>query len=231
MLGRLHLRVFRAIREILMKSGKANKWLIEPSISRYLMWLKSLIASGNIEHLVKLDQAWLPYKAINLLEHMDQNTKVFEWGSGASTIWFARRFESIVSIEHDPSWHHSVRQIVKNYTFRNIKLTRDLPQKSHSPTVSSGRRGYKNLDFLEYVHVIGDHDKFDLIVIDGRARVECLWEALNHLNVSGTILLDNAQRRRYWKAVKGLKGRNQTRVVFGLTSSSLIPTVSLFIYS
>lgn len=223
--------MFKALRGFLNKSRRFNEWLNKPSSSRNSTWLKSCIQVGNVEGLVRLDQAWLPYKALRILELINKDAKVFEWGSGASTVWLAKRFASIISIEHDPFWHHSVKRIVEDYKFQNIGLKLIMARESRSPRIASSREGYRNLDFFEYVMSIDDHDKFDLIVIDGRARVACLERALNHLNEGGIVLLDNVQRRRYWKAIRALKGRYQTHAVFGLTSSSLVPTICLFVYS
>ncbi len=33
-----------------------------------------------------------------------------EWGSGRSTVWFAKRVAEITSVEHDPKWASIVRK-------------------------------------------------------------------------------------------------------------------------
>jgi hypothetical protein len=45
---------------------------------------------------------------------------------------------------------------------------------------------------------------FDLIVIDGRCRSECLEEARHKLTDGGVIVFDNSSRRRYREAINRL---------------------------
>ncbi len=33
---------------------------------------------------------------------------VFEWGSGASTVWYAARARLVTAVEHDPGWHEVI---------------------------------------------------------------------------------------------------------------------------
>src|SRR3954471_20501401 len=48
---------------------------------------------------------WFTYPAIEFLGQFDWGGKrVFEWGSGNSSLWFARRAGSVRSIEHDRVW-------------------------------------------------------------------------------------------------------------------------------
>src|ERR1700756_4085872 len=39
-----------------------------------------------------------------LAKHISPNAIGFEWGSGGSTIWFARHCRKLISIEHNPAW-------------------------------------------------------------------------------------------------------------------------------
>src|SRR5688572_27506537 len=47
---------------------------------------------------------WLPAAAVSFLDDKLAGLSVFEWGSGGSTLWFAERARSVVSVEHDPVW-------------------------------------------------------------------------------------------------------------------------------
>ena len=55
--------------------------------------------------MVTLDVPWWTYRAIDDVEDWlaarDRPARVFEYGSGASTVWLARRSGSVHSVEHD----------------------------------------------------------------------------------------------------------------------------------
>jgi len=43
---------------------------------------------------------------------------------------------------------------------------------------------------------------YDLIVIDGRDRVNCIKQCLAALSPRGVMLLDDSQRHRYWEGIE-----------------------------
>ena len=45
--------------------------------------------------------------------------------------------------------------------------------------------------------ILEDDDRYDVVVIDGRDRVNCLKHALERLTPSGVVLLDDSHRPRY----------------------------------
>jgi len=92
-----------------------------------------------------------------------------------------------------------------------------------SPRVGSRKRGFEGLDFGDYVDEIHHHGLFDLIVIDGRARAECLLAAKSHLKKDGRILFDNSNRKRYRHQIE----REMIEAVIkGVTPASPLPTQS-----
>jgi hypothetical protein len=57
------------------------------------------------------DAPWLTIEAVAFLEHRLACDGVgFEWGSGRSTVWLARRVRRLTSIEHDPTWFEKIRR-------------------------------------------------------------------------------------------------------------------------
>jgi hypothetical protein len=88
---------------------------------------------------------WITYAALFQLEQYDfGNCKVFEWGSGYSSLFWSPRVHSLVSIDHDPSWHEFVVQ--KNLSNVEARLV-DLAKYADS--------------------IVGAAELFDVIVIDG----------------------------------------------------------------
>src|ERR1700736_1399352 len=48
----------------------------------------------------------IPFSAATWLEHyLQPNMKVFEYGSGGSTIFLSERAGEVYSVEHDKKWH------------------------------------------------------------------------------------------------------------------------------
>ena len=187
-------RVFARI----LENSPLSKWATTKSPSTLANWVKSLAAIFDIDRLVSLDFAWWPFKAMELIEarFSGSEVSVFEWGSGASTIWMARRGYQVVSVEHDQKWEVAVRFKAQelNLSYKSVIKT---PITSSSPQVTSLKSGFEGLDFHDYVAEIHKYELFDLIVIDGRARVNCLIAARSHLKPGGIILFDNSNRKRY----------------------------------
>src|SRR3954452_3854394 len=48
---------------------------------------------------------WMPYRVIEALDRwLAPSMSVFEFGSGGSTLFFARRVRRVVTVEHDAQW-------------------------------------------------------------------------------------------------------------------------------
>ena len=49
--------------------------------------------------------AWYTYPCSAFLEtHLNPSMRVFEYGAGNSTLWYAERVAQVVAVEHDPEW-------------------------------------------------------------------------------------------------------------------------------
>src|SRR5438045_3489360 len=50
-------------------------------------------------------EPWLTQEAIRIIDgYLEPTMVAWEWGSGKSTPWIARRVGTLVSVEHDPQW-------------------------------------------------------------------------------------------------------------------------------
>jgi hypothetical protein len=78
----------------------------------------------------------------------------------------------------------------------------DDPSSRAADRARSQRRGHTHLDFTSYARAIRDErDPFDLVIVDGRARVACLAHALDRVRPGGLVLFDDAQRAEYRAAL------------------------------
>lgn len=100
-----------------------------------------------------------------LIENLNENQIVLEWGCGSSTIEISKYVKEIYSIEHNVGWFNKIN----NNTPPNVKLflcESDLPynEGNHCGTFD---------EFKTYITKPKEFGLFDLILIDGRARIEC----------------------------------------------------------
>ncbi|WP_049760003.1 glycosyltransferase family protein [Maridesulfovibrio salexigens] len=122
---------------------------------------------------------WLSYPAVNLLEERaPYGCTVFEYGCGSSTLWWAKRAKRVVVVEHNEQWFNTMKSQFPDHV-RPV-LQRLEPGGDYSKTVAM----IKNI-------------KFDIIVIDGRDRVNCAYNSLSSLSPSGVIVFDNTDRLEY----------------------------------
>ena len=165
-------------------------------------WLRSLFSIHDFEDLLRQDQPRWTFEAIDLVADFlseRKDARVFEWGSGAGTVWLSRRAGQVVSITHDPEWFGAMARTVSARP--NVRLRHVGAQAVGY--VHSRKRGFGRLCFDRYARAIREEEGlFDLIVIDGRAREACLPEAAERLAPGGIILLDDYRRGRYRIAVR-----------------------------
>lgn len=191
--------------------------------SRIGMWVRSLFSIYDLADLLQYDVPWWTFESADLVsDFLDDRpeARVFEWGSGASTVWLGRRSATVTSVEHDREWADTMADVLPGNA--SLKVVEPVPS---ADGVQSGKPGSEGLDFSSYVEAIEATDgHFDLIVIDGRAREVCLERALPRLADDGLIVLDNVDRARYREAIdKHCPDLNVTWTR-GLTPSLPYPT-------
>ena len=199
-----YVSLMRAVRSAVEPFGLGRK-PVSARDHRYRHWLQSLLAIYDIDALIRLDVPWWTYDAIGKVEAFLQarpNARVFEWGSGASTVWLAKRAGSVVSIDHDAPWVEFSAPRLAEQGNAQVELVPADARPDPDPQFLSGKPGYAGQTFRAYVDAIERHEGlFDLIVIDGRARATCLEKAVGRLAQGGLIVFDNSHRSRYRKAI------------------------------
>jgi len=121
---------------------------------------------------------WLTYPIISFLEkRVTENMKVFEYGSGNSTLWWASKVNKVVSCEHDENWY----QIMKNKLPHTVEYI-------FNENIYTG-------NYCE--EILKSNNKFDIILIDGRDRVKCAINSISQLSDKGVIIWDDMYRESY----------------------------------
>lgn len=99
---------------------------------------------------------WYTYPTTEFLSHLDLSAlKVFEYGSGNSTLWWSERAKQIMSVEDDEDWY--------------IKIKNSLQNKDVDYRLEKDRQKYFSMA----------SDDFDIYIIDGKHRRECLEHVVN----------------------------------------------------
>ena len=145
-------------------------------------------------------------KALDLL--LTREMRGFEFGSGRSTLFFAKRMKWVTSVEHANGWHNKVKKMLVTEGIDNAELLLAapdpafrLPQLSSLQQMRISAEDYPAKDelFDDYYQTINrfEDESLDLVVVDGRARVSCARAAIPKLKSGGILLLDNSERARY----------------------------------
>jgi predicted O-methyltransferase YrrM len=177
-----------------------------PRERRARHWVRSLFAIHDVDALIALDMPWWTYAAADAVEgflRSRPDARVFEFGSGASTVWLARRAAEVTSVEHDAEWFALLAPRLRDVGNVDYRLVEPDPVDAPEHGYRSMKSGYRGRTFGAYARSIADGEgPFDLVVVDGRARAACLREARRHLRPDGLIVFDNAHRRRYREAIR-----------------------------
>lgn len=185
-------------------------------------YLQSLFAIYDVKEMARLDLAWWTFDAMVWTDRFlksRRNPTVFEYGSGASTVWLARRAHSVTSVEDDEDFYADVDAIKP----RNVNYIFAGADSTFNDRYESQRRDLRGRSYEGYVTALSlNEDKYDLIVIDGRARRECILLAPRFLKPGGAILVDNTDMRRY-RDLRPLDAKKMV-VTKGLTPCLPYPT-------
>jgi hypothetical protein len=128
---------------------------------------------------------WYTYPTTEFLSHLDLTSfKVFEYGSGNSTLWWAARSRHITSVEDNELWFEKVKHLLKE---KNVEYRLEKDPQKYSTMATKD---------------------FEVYIVDGKYRRECLNHIVN-LDVGKKrgsaimLILDNSDR--YPNTLKFLK--------------------------
>lgn len=146
---------------------------------------------------------WMNYQVITFLEQrLNNDLELFEYGSGYSTLFFAKLVKQVTAIEHDFSWF----EIVNTMKPASVNLIHQSLDDEDAYCNAAGR----------------SKTAYDVIVVDGRLRVRCVKAAMNCLSAQGVILLDDSARDRYAEAISLLLSNGFKKLDFsGLKPGSI----------
>jgi len=138
---------------------------------------------------------WMNYAVISFLENrLKKSMSLFEFGSGYSSIFFSRLVNDVTAVEHNPEWIENIQD----------KLPANVELIYCSLNINS-----------EYCQIINKQNKkFDVIVVDGYDRINCIYHGLNSIKDDGVLILDDSNRTSYRDGIRILKERGYKSLQF-----------------
>ena len=145
---------------------------------------------------------WVTYSFIDFIaDRINKEHTVFEFGSGNSTIYYAQRAQKVVSVEHDRAWFEKISAVT--------------PANSEMIFCELQANG----DYSKMPESLGS--KFDIIIVDGRDRVNCCYHSLAALTDVGVVVLDDSEREHYAAAISFFKKEGYRELSFSGISPGL----------
>jgi hypothetical protein len=115
---------------------------------------------------------WYTYPAIELLQNREFSSRtILEFGSGQSTLWWAKSASRVVSFEENRDWYECVIKQIP----QNVSLIYDPDLRLRS--------------FEEHM----TDAEFDVVIVDGFDRLAVMHHCLKVLKADGIIILDNSE--------------------------------------
>lgn len=149
---------------------------------------------------------WYTWATVHWLESwLRPDMRVFEWGSGGSTLFFAARCAQVISVEHDRELVPPLFQRLQASGLHH-KVTFHIcpPDDYYLPEYESQDPHYASThNFKHYASAIDQYPDghFNFVAVDGRARPACIKHAIPKVAPNGVLLLDNAERYYYTAGV------------------------------
>jgi predicted O-methyltransferase YrrM len=151
---------------------------------------------------------WWNDRAIRYLtQHLQPGDRVFEWGSGASTIWLTAHGAEVISVEHDPDW---VTQVRARCPAAEVRAVLDNVR-----------------DYAAAIDEFVD-GSLDVVIVDGRYRAECLHRGAPKVRPGGLLILDDTDQRKLRRLKKSSLPEWKTASFTGFKASGDVRETTFF---
>jgi hypothetical protein len=145
------------------------------------LYERGWVNSVRMQRPINANNEPVPWVTISFLDFIRPRLKadmtIFEYGSGNSTLFYSRLVKSVTSVESDKSWYQNIeKEMPANVTLRYV------PREAQDDYCN-----FASKSALRY----------DLIIVDGHSRFDCVKACLNSLSDNGVIVLDNSNRAEY----------------------------------
>lgn len=186
------LKLVQSVRNL-----QVSKALLSLQFEGYLKesgWINSFASQMPLDHALR-PLPWVTLPFIDFIEpRLKKDFILFEYGSGNSTRYYSSFVSQVFAVEHDQEWFHKMSESLPD----NAKLIfQDLQPGGLYCKMA------RNID-----------ESCDIIIVDGRDRVNCLINSLNALSTHGVIVLDDSERHEYIEGHDFLRAHNFKKIDF-----------------
>jgi hypothetical protein len=175
---------------------------------------------------------WITYPAFRQLQRVIKpGGKVFEYGCGGSSFWWASHAAEVTSVEHDAAWAARVSETApSNLTIVTRTMGESCSEERRAavaeffadpPNLPVSPQPAHNImhgliceEFMAYATEITrfERSSFDVVVVDGMARTLTAWLAAQYVKPEGIIVFDNTDRWQYNAAYRILNTAGFQRI-------------------
>jgi len=128
---------------------------------------------------------WLVFGAIYFLNNwLKPQYRIFEYGTGGSTLYFARRCHEVVSVENDAEWLRKTQNVARASGLPNLRFIMEPNTRTPSAVASP---------YCQTLAAV-----YDVILVDcfcnwpeGDLRAPCFARAEHFISPGGIIVLDD----------------------------------------
>jgi hypothetical protein len=181
----------------LLKERKTLKHVLRFYVSGYLYdigWFNAYKLKKPVDQNNQ-PIPWVTYSFIDFITgRLDKTMTLLEYGSGNSTMFYGARVKSVQTVEHNKEWFDMISsQMPSNVEIKFVEL-------QEGGAYSQYGKQFPNT--------------FDIVIVDGRDRVNCLKNSVDSLTSRGVMILDDSERERYQDGMKFLTDRGFRRLDF-----------------
>lgn len=144
----------------------------------------NLCFGQRVDETLGILEPWYVNTCMDRIKQMDLSDKiVFEYGLGASTIWWATKAKKLVGVDHNQDWLEKTDMELCAKGIEN--KTRLFRINTHEGDTTAARDLYVTLYNAE--------EKPNIVIVDGVHRYECAEYAVNVLKPE-ILIVDNHQQ-------------------------------------
>lgn len=134
---------------------------------------------------------FVPYLAYEWLANfVKPDMRIFEYGSGKSTLWFGQNAGQVVAVDRMPHCYEICAGELEDLGITNVEYV-----------LKPDKDGKEDID--GYSKLIHEYDDFDLVFVDGHYRKECIEEC--YTKAKQAIFMDNTDSAGYLDAYAVMK--------------------------
>lgn len=158
---------------------------------------------------------WLAWSCIDWMERtIRPGMRVFEYGGGGSTVYFLSRGCHVTTVEGNAQWFADLR--TRTQAFAQRPDLRFVDSQTADPRLEQ-----------EYASQARFGGPWDVILVDGAFRGECVAVAKDCVAAGGFIIVDNTDLPEFAGACAQLTAAGFDRKVFrGLGYARVMPTTT-----